>query len=50
MIGLVLLTQPVISVLLGWLAYGERLTGWDALGMLLVAAALVIARAAPARE
>lgn len=46
-IGLVLLTQPALSVLLGWLAFGERLTGWDLLGMMLVAAALVIARAAP---
>lgn len=49
-IGLVLLTQPVVAVLLGWLAFGERLTGWDVLGMALVAAALVIARAAPAGE
>lgn len=49
-IGLVLMTQPALSVLLGWLAFGERLTGWDGLGMLLVAAALVIARAAPAAE
>jgi drug/metabolite transporter (DMT)-like permease len=44
-IGLVLLTQPAIAVLAGWFAFGEVLTVWDGLGMALVAAALVIARA-----
>lgn len=44
-IGLVLMTQPAIAILSGWLAFGERLTGWDLLGMVLVAAALAIARA-----
>lgn len=43
-IGLVLLTQPAISVLAGWLAFGETLGAPDALGMGLVAAALVLAR------
>lgn len=43
-IGLVLLTQPAISVLVGWLAFGETLGVPDALGMGLVAAALVLAR------
>lgn len=43
-IGLVLLTQPAISVLVGWLAFGETLGLLDATGMTMVAAALVMAR------
>jgi drug/metabolite transporter (DMT)-like permease len=43
-IGLMLLTQPSIAVLAGWFAFGETLTAWDAAGMILVAAALVLAR------
>ncbi len=43
-VGLTLLTQPVVSILAGWLAFGETLSGLDALGMVLVALALVIAR------
>lgn len=46
-IGLVLLTQPVVSIAAGWWWFGETLGGWDALGMALVAGALVIARAEP---
>lgn len=45
LIGLVLLTQPSISVVAGWFAFGETLTAWDGVGMALVAAALVLARA-----
>lgn len=45
LIGLSLLTQPAVAVLAGWLAFGEVLTGWDALGMALVGAALVLAGA-----
>lgn len=44
-IGLALLTQPAIGVLAGWLAFGEALGPWDGVGMMLVASALVIARA-----
>lgn len=44
-IGLMLLTQPVIGVLAGWLAFGETVGGMDIIGMALVASALVIARA-----
>jgi drug/metabolite transporter (DMT)-like permease len=44
-IGLVLLTQPIVSIAAGWWWFGETLDGWDALGMALVAGALVIARA-----
>ena len=43
-IGLILLMQPAIGVLAGWLAFDEAFTVWDAAGMALVAAALVIAR------
>lgn len=43
-IGLMLLTQPGVSILAGWFAFGEALSLWDGLGMLLVAAALVLAR------
>jgi drug/metabolite transporter (DMT)-like permease len=44
-IGLTLLMQPSISVIAGWLAFHEMLTVWDGLGMILVATALVLARA-----
>ena len=44
-VGLVLLTQPAVSILTGWFAFGEVLTVWDGLGMVLVAGALVLARA-----
>lgn len=44
-IGMALLTQPAIAALSGWLAFGETLAWPDVLGMALVAAALVIARA-----
>lgn len=44
-IGLALLTQPAIAVLAGWFAFGETLGAGDGIGMLLVAAALVIVRA-----
>ena len=50
-IGLVLLTQPAVSVVLGWFAFGEVLALPDAIGMALVGAALVLARVAePARK
>jgi drug/metabolite transporter (DMT)-like permease len=44
-IGLALLTQPAISSLAGLVVYGETIGPLDALGMALLAAALVIARA-----
>lgn len=44
-VGLVLLTQPAVSILNGWVFFREALTAWDALGMVLVAGALVLARA-----
>ncbi|MEO0030622.1 MAG: hypothetical protein RIS94_380 [Pseudomonadota bacterium] len=43
-IGLALLTQPAVSVIAGWAAFGETL-GWiDGLGMALVSVSLVLAR------
>jgi drug/metabolite transporter (DMT)-like permease len=45
-IGLALLTQPAIAAFAGWLAFGETLGPIDVVGMLLLAAALVIARVA----
>ncbi|MBC7159411.1 MAG: DMT family transporter [Porphyrobacter sp.] len=46
-IGIALLTQPAVAALSGWLAFGERLGPADLAGMALLAAALVLARAAP---
>ncbi len=45
-IGLALLTQPAIAVLAGWYQFGEVLGPLDGLGMVLVAAALVLVRGA----
>jgi len=43
-VGLALLTQPAISALIGWLAYGERLTALDWVGAFAIALALVLVR------
>ena len=43
-VGLALLTQPVISAAVGWLAYGERLSPTDVVGAAAIAAALVVVR------
>ncbi|QDZ08499.1 DMT family transporter [Sphingomonas panacisoli] len=43
-IGIGLLTQPVIAATVGWLWYNERLDGWDLLGAVAVAIALVLVR------
>ena len=46
-VGIALLTQPIVAATVGWLAYGERL-GWpDFLGAVMVAIALVLVRLAP---
>lgn len=42
--GLALLTQPAIAVVLGWVAFGERLAMLDLVGMVLVALGLTLAR------
>lgn len=44
-VGLALLTQPAVASIYGWLAFGEVLSGMDIVGMLLVGAALAVARA-----
>ena len=43
-VGLVLLTQPAISAIAGWLAYGEALTALDFIGAAAIAIALVLVR------
>lgn len=43
-VGLALLTQPVIAALIGWLAYGEAMTPLDALGAVAIGLALVLVR------
>ena len=43
-VGLGLLTQPVISATVGWLVYGETLSATDIVGAIAIAAALVIVR------
>lgn len=46
-VGIALLSQPVVAATIGWLAYGERL-GWpDIVGAAMVAVALVLVRLAP---
>lgn len=48
-IGLALLTQPIVAALVGWLYYGETLGVADFVGAALVAIALVLVRIAPPR-
>jgi drug/metabolite transporter (DMT)-like permease len=43
-VGVVLLTQPAVSILAGWLAFGETISMLDGLGMLLIGGALVLGR------
>ena len=43
-IGVALLIQPMVAATIGWIAYGERLTAPDAVGVAMVAAALVLVR------
>ncbi len=46
-VGIALLTQPVVAATVGWVVYNERL-GWaDWVGAVLVAVALVLVRRAP---
>lgn len=44
-VGIALLTQPIVAGTVGWLAYGERLGLPDLFGAALVAVALVLVRA-----
>ena len=43
-VGLALLTQPAVSVAVGWALFGETLGLLDGLGMVLVSLGLVLAR------
>lgn len=43
-IGLALLTQPALAALIGWIAYGERLTTVEIAGAMLIALALALIR------
>lgn len=43
-VGLALLSQPVVSALIGWFAYRETLSLTDAVGALAIACALVLVR------
>jgi drug/metabolite transporter (DMT)-like permease len=49
-IGLALLTQPMISALIGWIHYGEVMTPLDWAGAALIAAALLLLRGSESRE
>ncbi|MEL7189160.1 MAG: DMT family transporter [Pseudomonadota bacterium] len=49
-IGLALLTQPVIAAVIGWSVFGEILTPLDVVGMVLLATALVVARVVQRRN
>lgn len=46
-VGLVLLTQPIVSALSGWWAFGETLGGIEIFGAVLIAAALVLVQLKP---
>lgn len=46
-IGLVLLTQPAISALSGWLAFGETMSAIEGVGAAFIAAALVLVQLKP---
>ncbi|HEY0316367.1 MAG TPA: DMT family transporter [Sphingomonas sp.] len=43
-VGIALLSQPLVSAIVGWAAYGERMTGPDVAGACALAAALVLIR------
>lgn len=45
-IGVALLAEPAVSILAGWLAFGEIMGPLDAMGMALIAAALLLGRLA----
>jgi drug/metabolite transporter (DMT)-like permease len=44
MLGVAMMTQPVVSAVIGWIAFGERLAVADLAGAALVAVALVLVR------
>lgn len=46
-VGIALLTQPVVAGTIGWIAYGERLGAADFAGAVMIAVALVLVRLTP---
>jgi drug/metabolite transporter (DMT)-like permease len=48
-VGIALLTQPIVAGTVGWIVYGERLGVPDLIGAVLVAIALVLVRAGGSR-
>jgi len=46
-VGITLLSQPIVAGILGWSVYGERLGALDLVGAALVAVALVLVRREP---
>jgi drug/metabolite transporter (DMT)-like permease len=48
-VGIVFLLQPVMTAVVGWIVYDERMSGIDFVGAALIAAALVLIRL-PGRE
>jgi drug/metabolite transporter (DMT)-like permease len=46
-VGLALLIQPVVAMAVGWIVFAERLGAPDLVGILMVAAALVLVRRDP---
>jgi drug/metabolite transporter (DMT)-like permease len=49
-VGLGLLAQPAVTAIIGWLAYDERFGTADAIGALLICAALVLVRLPGTRD
>jgi drug/metabolite transporter (DMT)-like permease len=49
-VGLMLLSQPIVASAIGWLVYGERLGVADAVGALGIAAAVLLVRDTRKRE
>ena len=43
-VGIALLVQPVVAASVGWIVYGERLTMFDFVGAIAIAAALLLVR------
>lgn len=49
-IGLCLLSQPIVAATIGWFAYGERMGALDLIGAAAIAAAIVLVRGTPPRQ
>jgi drug/metabolite transporter (DMT)-like permease len=49
LVGIMLLTQPIIAATIGWVVYGEALTGADAIGAIGIALAVLLVRDRPGK-